>query len=206
VTTTYTPNAKLAVIGEGDLGWDAPLNGNTNAIDALAPVGSLAVTLKELPSASLNVSVAAGSYIAQDGTVATYAGVSSVAIPASTTKYLYLDLTAAGVLTIGASWPTTPHVRLASVAAGATTIATITDARLAFVVCGSRADGANMVLGTATGTKFGTAPAQKLAFYGATPVIQQTLGAKTAAATYGANEQTMLQNIYNLARTLGLGS
>lgn len=49
-----------------------------------------------------------------------------------------------------------------------------------------------------TGTKIG--------FFGATPVAQPALGAATAAATYGTNEQTMLQNAYNALRTLGLCS
>lgn len=38
------------------------------------------------------------------------------------------------------------------------------------------------------------------------PVSQPTLGTATAGATYGTNEQTMLQAVYNLARTLGLGT
>jgi hypothetical protein len=35
---------------------------------------------------------------------------------------------------------------------------------------------------------------------------RQTMGAKTAAATYGANEQTMLQTAYNVLRTFGFGT
>lgn len=62
----------------------------------------------------------------------------------------------------------------------------------------------NIVLGTATGTKIGTATNQKLGFYNATPVIQQTGGAATAGAVYTAAEQTMLQTVYNMARTMGL--
>jgi hypothetical protein len=34
--------------------------------------------------------------------------------------------------------------------------------------------------------------------------VRQTGGAATAAATYGANEQTMLQAVYNAMRTYGL--
>jgi len=33
-------------------------------------------------------------------------------------------------------------------------------------------DGVNIATGTATGTKIGTAPTEKLAFYGETPVVQ----------------------------------
>lgn len=38
-------------------------------------------------------------------------------------------------------------------------------------------DAKNLVLGTTTGTQIGTAAAQKLSFYGATPVVQQTKAA-----------------------------
>ncbi|MBL8133842.1 MAG: hypothetical protein JNL42_18415 [Anaerolineae bacterium] len=48
----------------------------------------------------------------------------------------------------------------------------------------------------------GSAP--MIGFLGATPVVRQTGGAKTAAATYGANEQSMLQIVYNAMRTYGL--
>lgn len=43
-------------------------------------------------------------------------------------------------------------------------------------------------------------------FYGTPPVAQPALGAATAAGTYGANEQQMLQKAYNALRTLGLAS
>lgn len=46
-------------------------------------------------------------------------------------------------------------------------------------------DAANFVLSATTGTKFGTATTQKLAFYNSTPVIQQTGDVATALATYG---------------------
>lgn len=65
-------------------------------------------------------------------------------------------------------------------------------------------DANNISLGTTNGTQFGTSASQKLAFYGVTPVVQQTGGTKTAAATYGSNEQTMLQTVYNALRTFGL--
>ncbi len=46
-------------------------------------------------------------------------------------------------------------------------------------------DAANAVLGTGTGTKWGTATSQKQAWYNATPVIQQTGDVATALVTYG---------------------
>lgn len=48
----------------------------------------------------------------------------------------------------------------------------------------------------------GSAP--MIGFLGATPAIRQTGGAKTAGATYGTNEQSMLQIAYNALRTFGL--
>ena len=64
-------------------------------------------------------------------------------------------------------------------------------------------DSINVALGSSFGTKFGTASTQKIGFLGAAPASQQSGGAKTAAATYGANEQTMLQAAYNFGRTFG---
>jgi hypothetical protein len=279
MSTTYTPNIKLGMPALGDTGWSTPLNANCTTLDGVAPVGGLAVTPHELPSASLNVAVAAGNYVKQDGTIATYAGMASQAITASSTQVLYLDLTASGALTVAASFPATAHVRLATVVAGASTLTSVTDARLAFEVCGSIldgtewsvgstnglqigtagtqklgfygatpvvqpsdttdlrtalinlglyasggasplnlnggaltvgsgtiADGGNVVLGSSTGTKIGTATSQKLVFFNATPVVQQTMGAATASSSYTSVEQGMLQAVYNAVRALGLGS
>ncbi len=97
MSTTYTPNAKLGQPALGDTGWSTPLNANSTTLDGLAPVGGLCVTLHEVPSTSLNVAVAAGQYVQQDGSIGTFAGSSSQAITASATKVLYLDLTASGV-------------------------------------------------------------------------------------------------------------
>jgi len=206
MSNTYTPNTKMAMPAIGDTGWAVPVNGNCSILDALAPVGGLAVTTTEVPSASLNVAVAAGAYIQQGGTIATFAGTASQAIGASSTQVLYLDLTNSGALTVAPAYPTTPHVRLATVVAGATTIASMTDNRQCFNVVGSWADGVNITLGSAIGTQIGTAPGQKLGFFGQPPTTQPTMGAATAEATYTSNEQAMLQAVYNAVRSLGLGS
>ena len=191
----------------GDRTWNVPVNGNAQVLDALAPVGALAVVTTEVPSATLNVQVAAGHYMRQDGTIGTYAGLASQAMTASATNYLYLDLTNSGGLVVNTSgFPTTAHVRLATVVAAATTITGITDARVAFHVAGSFVDGVNLTFGTATGTQIGTAANQKLAFFGKTPVVQPILGAATAGTSYTTNEQTMLNAVYAAVRMLGLGS
>jgi hypothetical protein len=279
MSNTYTPNIGLAQPASGDRTWNVPVNGNCAILDALTPVGSLAVTTTEVPSASLNVHVAAGQYVKQDGTIGTFAGVTSRAISASVTRVFYLDGTNSWAMTVNSAYPATPHVRLATVVTGSSTVTSITDNRQCFMVCGTIADGVNLTLGTATGTQIGTAanqllgfygatpivqPAnttdlrtalinlglyasggasplnlnggalsvgsetivdggnvavgtttgtqigtstsQKLGFYGKTPVVQQTMGANTAGGTYTSNEQAMLNTIWTLLRTLGLGS
>jgi hypothetical protein len=204
MSTTYTPNIKLGQPALGDTGWSTPINNNATTLDGLAPVGGLCVTLHEVPSTSLNVFVAAGNYIQQDGTIGTYAGTASQVITASATKVLYLDLTASGALTVAASYPTTAHVRLATVVAGSATITSITDNRQTFAVLGSFLDGVNFTFGSTTGTKIGTATTQKVGFYGATPVVQQTGGSATAGATYTTNEEGMINRMYTALRALGL--
>ncbi|MBI4506892.1 MAG: hypothetical protein HY691_15270, partial [Chloroflexi bacterium] len=61
------------------------------------------------------------------------------------------------------------------------------------------ADGRNVVLATATGTMIGTAPAQKLAFFGATPVAQQPAlspaDASAVDARYGPEEASVIENL-----------
>ena len=206
MSNTYTPNAKLAMPAIGDTGWAVPVNANCALIDALSPVGGLAVTAMEVPSASLSVAVAAGTYIKQDGAIGAFAGNTSRVLEASSTQVLYLDLTNSGALAVAVAYPKTPHVRLATVVAGATTISSITDNRQCFNVVGPWADGVNVTLGNVTGTQIGTAPTQKLGFFGKTPTTQPTLGAATAGATYTSNEQAMLQTVYSAFRALGLGS
>lgn len=44
----------------------------------------------------------------------------------------------------------------------------------------------NLVLGTSTGTKIGTSASQKLGFYNATPIVQQTGVAVTAGGVHAA--------------------
>ncbi len=206
MSNTYTSNVKLAMPAIGDTGWSVPVNGNCTTLDGLAPVGGLAVTTTEIPSASLNVAVAAGSYITQGGAIGTFPGSASQAMAANATQVLYLDLTNSGALTVGASYPATSHVRLATVAAGASTVTSLTDNRQCFNVVGSWADGVNITLGTATGTQIGTASNQKLAFFGNAPTTQPKMGAATAGSIYTGNEQAMLQAVYNAVRALGLGS
>jgi hypothetical protein len=131
MTTTYTANLRLAKPADGDTGWGATLRANADALDALAPLGGLAVAATESPSASLNIQVGGGSFRSAAGSIITYAGSASQVLTASATNSIYL--TDAGVLTVSTSgWPTAPHVRLAVVVTGTTTLTTTTDVRIPF--------------------------------------------------------------------------
>jgi hypothetical protein len=193
MSSTFTTYVGMEIPGTNDTGWDVPIRATINTIDGLSAVGSLAVALAEHPSASLNVKVAAGSFRKSDGTIVSYAGTSSQAMTASNTNYLYL--TDAGVLTVNTTgFPaSTFHVRLATVVADTGTITSITDARLPWVSSGANGntvylalaggtltDGANVAVGSTTGTKIGTASTQKLGFWGATAIVQPSGSAQAA--------------------------
>ena len=55
-------------------------------------------------------------------------------------------------------------------------------------------------------TLFQVTADSKIGFFGATAVVRQTLGGATAGASYTANEQGMLQRVYDAIRTYGLGT
>jgi hypothetical protein len=61
----------------------------------------------------------------------------------------------------------------------------------------------DLISNTTNGIKIGTATNQKLGFFNATPVVQQTGGAATATVVYTATEQGMLQKVYDALRTFG---
>jgi hypothetical protein len=222
LANTYTTFTNLAMPALNDTGWNAPINANAAQIDGMEPLASLAVATTEVPSASLNVKVAPGTFAASNDLHVGYAGVASIGMTASSTNYLYLtDLGALVVTTAG--WPTgTMHVRLATVVAGVSTITSITGQRVPYASAGVNLntvylalaggtlnDAAGVVAvhtGSAHGTVFGGSAAELVGFFGAAPVAQQAMGVATAGTAYTANEQAMLQKVYNALRTLGLGS
>ena len=66
-------------------------------------------------------------------------------------------------------------------------------------------DGRNIQLGRGTGTKIGTAADQKLAFYGATPIVRQgAISAPSGGATVDAQSRTAITSIINALRNVGL--
>jgi len=141
VATTYTTNSRLQKPAAADRNWDVAVNANADALDAMTAIGSLSVTAAETPSASLNVRVTAGNYAKADGTLATFGGVNSIALPASTTTCLWL--TDSGTPTLGTAFPTTAHVRLAQVVSGLATISQVIDQR---IQCATRGTGLGFVL------------------------------------------------------------
>jgi hypothetical protein len=132
MASSFTTNLNLNKPADNDSGWSTSLRADLDAIDALAPVGGLAVAIAETSggvSASLNVRVSAGKFRSASGALVTYAGTSSYGITTASTIYVWL--TDAGVIASGGSFPTGVNiVPLAVVVAGATTITSITDARL----------------------------------------------------------------------------
>ena len=213
MSTSYTSKLGLAKPANSDRNWGATANTTFDTIEALAPINAGNVTPTEFPSASLNVAIAAATVLKSDGTVGTYAGGTNT-LAANTTTYLYLNSTLA-LNTNTSAWPTSSHIRLATAVTNTNTVTSITDARVVLepilapsllLSGGTLADGANISLNTNTGTKIATNTTQKLGFYGATPVVQPTMGAATATNTWTNTERNMLQLVYNTVRTLGLGS
>lgn len=203
MSTTYSSNIKLAKPGLGDTGWSTPLNLNCDTLDALAPVGGLAVSTTEFPSASLNVRVASGNIVAQDGSVVSYGGTTSQAITSSVTRYLYLDGPTSWALSVGTTFPTTPHVRLASVSTGTTTVSGVVDARQAFNVAGSIKDGTVWSVGLTAGLQIASSASQKLGVFGNTPVAQSTGGSAVAGSSYSTVTQGMIDRMYAAQRLYG---
>lgn len=198
MATSYTANAKLGKPSVADRNWNLPLDANADLLDALSPIGGLCVSTVEVPSASLQVRVAPGSYRKRDGTVGSFAGSASLALGGGQVSSIYL--TDAGALTVStAGYPATTHVRLATVTTTASAVASVIDDRVVCSVVGTDAstylplsggtlsDGANLAVGTATGTRIGAAPSQKLGFWGATPVVRP--GSYTQ--TYSASTRTL---------------
>ena len=182
MATSYTHNACLQKPATSDRYWDIPLNANADFLDSLSSIGALIVSPTEIPSATLNVRVSAGSYIKGDGTVASFPGATSYPLGAS--QSLQLWLTDSGVLSSGTSFPTTAHVRLATVVTGVSSIQSIQDARvvaqsagsgLGFVLkSGDTVAGTLSIVSPTTGTtSFIVNPSTlSIGFFGATPATQ----------------------------------
>lgn len=204
MSKTYTASAKLEKREALDRGWNLTINRNSNTLDAINAIGDMAVTTSQVPSSSLNVDVAAGIFAKSDGTIGTFAGAGAQATAPSTTNYVYLS--SAGTLVINTTgFPASgTYYPLAVVVSGTSTVTSIADHRPSLVPVGvflpvgggTLEDGANVALGTTTGTKIGTAATQKLGFYGATPVVQPSGSAQAALTdSTGGTASTTISNV-----------
>lgn len=123
-------------------------------------------------------------------------GVAVAAISSATDEALTIDAKGAGTIGIG------------SVSTGAVTITPATTITGNLTVGSSKlvvtassgtttlAEGANIAVGTTTGTKIGTAASQKIGFFNATPVVQQTKA--------GHNNWAALSDVVSALVSLGL--
>lgn len=188
MSTTLTPNAKLPYAAPNDPSWNVPVVATNIAIDAFNSIGDLCVSTHESPSATLDVDVSPGQFTDQSGTVQSYAGSTSNAIAASSTKVLYLDGTASWALVITAAYPTTPHVRLATVISGASTITGVTDNRQVPTISGQKNPAVTHLLSTAVAAP--TIAAGSAAGTGPTVAVSGTDLAGTVSVTTGTSPGT----------------
>lgn len=66
-------------------------------------------------------------------------------------------------------------------------------------------DGANLPLGTTTGTKIGTATTQKLGFYNKTPITQPAgISAPSGGGTQDSQARSAINSIISALNSLGL--
>lgn len=104
---------------------------------------------------------------------------------------------------------------------GATNLVTLQNNKIRLETDGSitMTDGTNLATGTTTGMKIGTATSQKIAFFNATPVVQQTRGGTltnnvtsggttdqiddfTSLTVYATDAAAIRNDIYQLARAV----
>jgi hypothetical protein len=194
VSTQYTRNAGLPYPQLDDTAWHVPLQNAILGLDACAAIGPFAVhpsapgSSAALPSLSLQVDVGGGSFLNGSGLPVAFPGASGIALPPNTKTRIWLDDTA--TLNTGAVYPpATQIVPLATATTTASSVTAIGDDRIVWRSFGGPAsgyllkagdslgDGSSFALGTASGTRFGTAATQKLGFLGATPIAQEPASA-----------------------------
>jgi len=210
--STFTANALLQKPATADRFWDVPLNANADFLDGLAPIGRLLATPTESPSISLNVRVTSGSYRKGDGTIGIFPGVSSYALPASSTLVLWL--TDSGVLSTSASFPNSSHVRIATVVTGTSSIQSIVDERVGPQSCGTGLGfvlkSGDSVAGTfSIVTSVGATPVfvvnpdvSTIGFFGVTPATQAPAVASLVDNSTGVATNTMTDVGSNFSQSI----
>jgi hypothetical protein len=132
----YTDRTVLPYPDRSDPDWNAAMEETLAALDAM--LGACAVVPAERPSTTLHYFVRGGPYATTTGAVGTLADSTVQTMPASATRYVYLN--SSGVLTIGTAWPIAGAGRfapLAIVTSGTATITGIVDCRMMPAMIGS---------------------------------------------------------------------
>ncbi len=141
MATTYSTNLGLPMPAVADRHWDVVLNQQITTLDALDVLSGFAVTTTEYPSATLNVSIAPGSFRSGSGTVISYpgTGITPLTLTANATNSLYLS--DAGVLNASTTgFPAFGNIMpIAIVVTGATTVTSITRTRSPWFARGGHA-------------------------------------------------------------------
>jgi len=103
-----------------------------------------------------------------------------------------------------ASLATTPAIGFVATSTSNMNVRVSSATQLSFIATGMQmAEAKNIVLGTTTGTKIGTATTQKLGFFNATPIVQPAANADTSGATL-AQLETEVNEVKQTLRDLGL--
>ena len=169
VPQVYAQNKELASVD-----FQGPLTVTSNSANALA-VGANGTTNPVLKIDAATASVATG--ISVTGAAAA-GGVAVAVISSGTNESVTFDAKGSGTVTIN----------------GTGTGNVIVGSALAF---GSDASAAkSIIIGTTNGLKIGTAAAQKIGFFNATPVVQQTKA--------GHNNWAMVSDVVSALVNLGL--
>jgi hypothetical protein len=150
VSTQYTNKLKLGYWQLNDQNWHLPFEADIVLLDGMAALTALCVTIHEDGGAtSLNVDIAAGTYLKQDGTLGTVSATSKL-LAASTTKVIYVDDT--GTVQVATSYPSTPCIPLATVTTGSAAVTAIVDNRVAYLMtqAGPKSGTVTLVAGVGT--------------------------------------------------------
>ena len=152
---------------------DAGIFAAPPVLGSTTPNGVKATTLSSSGNTSLGTGASSVVNVGVSTSTIGFFGATAVVKPTSTTD-LRTALINLGLYTTGGASPL--NLNGGALSTGQITIA----------------DASNVVVGSATGTKFGTATSQKMGWYNATPVIQQTqTGAITNNVTSGGTTGTI---------------
>lgn len=177
--TTFAGGDTVTADKLNDLVDDASINNIVNADIA----GGAAIALSKLATGALPTAITVASANLVDGTIVNADVGAAAAIAATklasdsiTNTQIKSDAAIAGSK-IAPDFGAQNVVTTGTLGAGATTLG------------GSLTlDDNNIVAGTTTGVEIGTADTQKIAFYGATPIVQPAGAAQAAVVTTGATD------------------